>query len=168
MGDDRPLVERVQRSDDVDFPLSISAGPHFAYIISSCTGILRAALNHYVKRFPYTANYGDFTMPWMKYHIVRPEGGYHALHAEWSTDRPDISRILVWHLSLTSHENQGELEFLYQHKRIAPHAGRLIIWPAYFTHVHRGNILREGEKHYITGWFYVDPEKANGTLRTTQ
>ena len=165
MGEDRSIRDRVMRSDDMDFPLSITLGSHFAPLISSCTGLLQLALGQYVKRFPYLSNYGVFTIPWMKYHIVRPEGGYHGLHAEWSTDRPDISRILVWHLSLTSHENQGELEFLYQRKRITPSAGRLVVWPAYFTHVHRGNILREGEKHYITGWFYVDPESASGTPR---
>ena len=36
-----------------------------------------------------------------------------------------------------------------------PEVGKLLIWPAGFTHMHRGNPPLEGEKMYITGWFTV-------------
>jgi hypothetical protein len=39
--------------------------------------------------------------------------------------------------------------------RVTPVVGRTIIWPAGFTHMHRGNPPLEGEKMYITGWFNV-------------
>jgi len=47
----------------------------------------------------------------------------------------------------------GETEFLYQSIRIKPVAGRTLIWPAGYTHVHRGNPPIKGEKMYATGWF---------------
>ena len=47
----------------------------------------------------------------------------------------------------------GETEFLHQSLRIEPIVGRTLIWPAGFTHVHRGNPPLDGEKMYIDGWF---------------
>ena len=42
--------------------------------------------------------------------------------------------------------------------RIEPKVKQLLIWPAGYTHTHRGNPPLEGQKTYITGWFEeVDP-----------
>ena len=65
-------------------------------------------------------------------------------------------RVLAWMTYLKVPEEGGETEFLYQSKRIEPIVGRTLIWPAYFTHLHRGNPPLKGEKYYITGWFERD------------
>ena len=39
-----------------------------------------------------------------------------------------------------------------QHRRVQPKKGLLLIWPAYFTHKHRGNPPLKGEKYIATGW----------------
>ena len=64
-----------------------------------------------------------------------------------------MRRAAVWILYLTSHEEQGETEFLQQGIRVAPQAGRVVIWPASFTHPHRGNPVYDGNKYIATGWF---------------
>lgn len=156
--DDRDIKDRIFRSDDMDFPLSANISPMHVPMMTTMQGILQMGTVAYVDKYHALYKLGILTMPYFKYHVVQPTGGYHALHSEWTTQRPDNCRILVWHLSLTTHEKQGEMEFLYQHKRIDPKAGRLIIWPAGFTHYHKGNIMRDEEKHYITGWFYLDPD----------
>ena len=118
------------------------------------------ALEEYIKKYPALVEAAPFGMsnPDMKYHIVKSGEGYHAWHSEWNSQLPNDRRILVWHLSLTSHENEGELEFINYGRRINPKAGRLIIWPAQFTHTHRGNPIRTQDtfKHYITGWWYIN------------
>ena len=89
-----------------------------------------------------------------KMHKVNPGQGYHIWHCENSEDGSITrSRILAWMTYLKVPEEGGETEFLYQSKRIEPIVGRTLIWPAYFTHMHRGNPPLKGEKYYITGWF---------------
>ena len=78
-------------------------------------------------------------------------GGYHTWHCE-TDSRFTSNRILGWMLYLNDVEEGGETEFLYQHKRIKPKTGSLVIWPAAFTHTHRGNPPLTNTKYIITGW----------------
>ena len=80
-----------------------------------------------------------------------PGQGYHMWHSE-VTSMSSRNRILAFNLYLNDVEEGGETEFLYQRKRVSPKKGRLVIWPAYFTHAHRGNPPLSGDKYIITGW----------------
>jgi hypothetical protein len=86
-----------------------------------------------------------------------PGQGYHIWHAEKSYK--EIQRVLVYCLYLNNLESDagGETEFLYQRIRFKPIKNRMLIWPADFTHVHRGNVvLGNDSKYVITGWFHYD------------
>lgn len=78
-------------------------------------------------------------------------GGYHVWHYE-STNREYSNRLLTWILYLNDVQEGGETEFLYQHMRVKPEQGTLVIWPAAFTHTHRGNPPLSNEKYIVTGW----------------
>jgi hypothetical protein len=78
-------------------------------------------------------------------------GGYHIWHYE-SSSREHCHRLLTWILYLNDVQEGGETEFLYQHMRVKPEQGTLVIWPAAFTHTHRGNPPLSNEKYIITGW----------------
>jgi len=78
-------------------------------------------------------------------------GGYHVWHYE-SDSREKCHRLLAWMVYLNDVEEGGETEFLYQHLRVKPKQGTLVIWPASFTHTHRGNPPLSNEKYIITGW----------------
>lgn len=80
-----------------------------------------------------------------------PGGGYHVWHAE-NTTRLNSIRVLTFILYLNDVDDGGETEFLYLSKRIQPKAGRMLIWPAGFTHTHRGNPPLKSNKYIITGW----------------
>ena len=49
----------------------------------------------------------------------------------------------------------GETEFLYYKRREQPEKGKLLLWPAGYTHTHRGGMVLEGNKYVITGWYYL-------------
>jgi len=80
-------------------------------------------------------------------------GGYHVWHNEHAGDAGAMRRAAVWILYLTTHDGSGETEFLQQGVRVAPRAGRVVIWPASFTHPHRGNPVYGDTKYIATGWF---------------
>jgi len=77
--------------------------------------------------------------------------GYHVWHYE-SCARELSNRLLTWMLYLNDVEEGGETEFLYQSMRIKPKQGTLVIWPAAFTHTHRGNPPLSNVKYIVTGW----------------
>ena len=54
-------------------------------------------------------------------------------------------------------DDGGETEFLYQKKRIRPKQGRVLIFPAGFTHTHRGNPPLSGDKYILTSWLEEYP-----------
>ena len=39
-----------------------------------------------------------------------------------------------------------------KHLRVKPKQGTLVIWPAAFTHTHRGNPPLSNDKYIVTGW----------------
>ena len=80
-----------------------------------------------------------------------PTGGYHVWHHEHAP-KDCMRRVLAYILYLNDIEEGGETEFLYLSKRIKPEAGTLIIFPAAFTHAHRGNPPLKETKYIITGW----------------
>ena len=82
---------------------------------------------------------------------TEPQEGYHVWHFENAS--PNISdRVCAWMIYFNDVEDGGETEFLYQQTRVKPKAGKLVIWPAYFTHLHRGNPPLSGTKYAATGW----------------
>ena len=87
-----------------------------------------------------------------------PTQGYHIFHHE-SESIHGMHRLLAYTLYLNDVEEGGETEFLYQSLRVKPKTGTLCIFPAHFTHVHRGNPPLSGEKYILTGWIeYADPK----------
>ena len=81
-----------------------------------------------------------------------PSGGYHVWHIEQGFDEPTSKRIMVYTLYLNDVEEGGETEFLIQSKRVKPKQGTVCIFPASYTHIHRGNPPLSGSKYIITGW----------------
>ena len=89
--------------------------------------------------------------PTIQMQRVRPGQGYHIWHCENAT-LALCHRVLVPILYLNDVESGGETEFLYQSMRIAPKMGTLVLFPASFTHTHRGNPPLSGDKYIITSW----------------
>jgi len=82
---------------------------------------------------------------------TRQSEGYHIWHCE-NSSLACKARCLSWILYLNDIEEGGETEFLYLSKRVKPKTGRLIIFPAGFTHTHRGNPPLSETKYIATGW----------------
>jgi hypothetical protein len=94
----------------------------------------------------------------MKMQRTDPGGGYHIWHGEQGNGK-HAERVLVYMLYLNTLEpdSAGETEFLYQQTRFRPIENTMVVWPASYTHAHRGNtVFGNTSKYIVTGWFYYD------------
>lgn len=83
------------------------------------------------------------------------EGGYPYWHCELYPRDPQcetLHRHLLWTVYLNDGFGEGETEFLFQRRKVAPRTGDLLIAPTAFTHTHRGNRPRGGDKFIATSW----------------
>lgn len=91
------------------------------------------------------------------------EGGYPYWHCELYPRDPGaetLHRHLLWTLYLNEEFSEGETEFLFQQRRIAPRTGALLVAPTAFTHTHRGNRPQGGDKFIATSWILFQRAEA--------
>ena len=119
---------------------------------------LQKCYNEYVNKYSVLKDNGNIRGTTMKMQRTGPGGGYHIWHGEQGPGK-HANRVVVYMLYLNSiaPEDGAETEFLYQKKRFSPVENTMVIWPAAYTHAHRGNpVLGETHKYIVTGWFYYD------------
>ncbi len=63
-----------------------------------------------------------------------------------------LHRLLAFMTYLNDVEDGGSTYFSHYDLEIKPQKGLTIIWPAEWTHAHKGNIINSGSKYIITGW----------------
>ena len=100
-----------------------------------------------ISEFKYTA---------LKIQKTLPTEGYHLWHTEWGPTDEALKRALVFSVYLNEVKEGGETEFLHFSKRVKSKTGRIVIWPAAFPYIHRGNSPLTGEKYILTSWLMVN------------
>ncbi len=63
----------------------------------------------------------------------------------------DRQLVAIWYLNDVAGPG-GETEFLHQGVSIKPAAGKLLVFPPFWTHEHRGVTLEQGVKYIATTW----------------
>ena len=82
-----------------------------------------------------------------------PNEGYHVWHCENEGSFISINRHLVFMTYLNDVTDGGETGFFYQDLKIKPQKGLTLIWPAIWTHTHKGFSSLSQEKYIVTGWY---------------
>ena len=114
------------------------------------------AWNHYVQNVGAKDAYGvPFYFTCLKIQKTLPTEGYHVWHLEHGKGFDNEPRAFVFSIYLNDVEEGGETEFLHFSKRVQPKTGRIVIWPAGFPYVHRGNPPLSGEKYILTSWMML-------------
>lgn len=126
------------------------------YRIDSC---LRTNYEKYGNKYKDTTllrNYFTKTpiFTFFKIQKTKVGKGYIPWHHEKHLGTISENRFLVFTIYLNDINDGGETEFLYQNKLIQPRKGDLCLFPAEFTHVHRGNPPLSDTKYILTGWFH--------------
>ena len=162
-GNSRQRSEGAPKHRKNDMQLGLNFGVHTAANFNGAktTNIffdgLQQCYDAYTEQFSVLKD-GSIHGTAMKMQRTDPGGGYHVWHAEQG-NKEHAERVLVYMLYLNDlgEKDGGETEFLYQRLRLRPEANTMILWPAAYTHTHRGNtVLGNQSKYIVTGWFYYD------------
>ena len=98
-----------------------------------------------------------FVNPIFNLQRYAPGEGFHAWHCDWTTTpeaTEPIRRVLAWILYLNTVPDGGT-EFHWQDHHIEAVKGKLAIFPAGLSHLHRGRISESHTKTIATGWINV-------------
>lgn len=107
------------------------------------------ALRDYCNRYDILLG-RKFQHTMCKIQKTQPGEGYHAWHYESTPNTP--YRKLATMLYLNDDFEGGETEFLYQHYRVKPKAGKFVIFPCDWAWTHRGNPPLDKDKYIVTAW----------------
>lgn len=136
----------IKRSTD----LRVSGRPEWQDIDRIFFQSLSAALNIFSGIHPFFAH-NEFRD--MGYNLQRTDSGefYH-----WHTDSgpgtfSQRQLVAIWYLNDVAGPG-GETEFLLQQVKITPEQGKLILFPPFWTHIHRGVELQQKRKYIATTW----------------
>jgi hypothetical protein len=134
----------IKESLDVFFfnPSTNKTINNFFILLSEC-------INKYSKEFDLNICLHTDVINHIQYYPVN--GGFKVFHSENSTMQT-LDRKLVYMLYLNDVDDGGT-EFKYQKLILKAKKGNLVIWPAEFTHTHRGIVSKTKEKYIATGWF---------------
>jgi len=79
------------------------------------------------------------------------EGHYNSWHYENANIQTSL-RTFVFIIYLNDVHEGGETEILFSNQKIKPKQGTMIIHPAFYPFVHKGNIPISNDKYILTGW----------------
>ena len=149
VGNDK-IKPDVKESND----LRISFG-NFDNVIGVYRAVLQSILIKYMEKFPPSSHCEAFDIK-ENFNIQHyPKGGgFKEWHCESTGTSSQFHRHLVFMTYLNDVENGGT-EFLYQNELNQKDAeqGLTLIWPAHWTHTHKGIVSDQQEKYIITGWY---------------
>ena len=164
----REMIERFERHAEEQYPGRIGQTAAFDDSIKRSTDLvmsgkagwrdldrelfrsLNRAMNEFRQGFPF------FRRP------VQGHGLRHPAHRprrllplahRWRQPRVrrDRQLVAIWYLNDVDGPG-GETQFHHQDVSIKPEAGKLLLFPPFWTHLHRGNTLQSGRKYIATTW----------------
>ena len=95
-----------------------------------------------------------FVNPIFNLQRYAPGEGFKKWHCDWTisneTTEP-VNRVLAWILYCNNVSSRGT-EFCWQNHHEKAERGKLIIFPAGISHIHRGRVSNTDEKTIATGW----------------
>jgi hypothetical protein len=137
--------DSIKRSTD----LAMSGKPHWQDLDRELFRSLNRALAEFRESYPFFASpFKD-----MGYAIQRTDPGefYHWHIDGGSHEFAARQLVAIWYLN-NLEDQGGETEFQHQQVRITPQAGKLLLFPPFWTHLHRGSTLLSGHKYIATTW----------------
>ncbi len=137
--------QSIKKSTD----LVISNKPHWADIDKALFHSLGMAIREFRESYPFFK--GPFKDSGYAIQRTNPGEHYHWHIDGGSHDFMNRQLVAVWYLNDVAGPG-GETEFSFQEVCITPEKGKLVLFPPFWTHEHRGVTLEKGVKYIATTW----------------
>ncbi len=119
---------------------------------------VNAALDQYLQERPLIRECSPeqalFVNPIFNLQRYAPSEGFKKWHCDWTISNEatePVHRILAWILYCNDVESGGT-EFYWQDHHEEAERGKIIIFPAGLSHIHRGRVNHNVSKTIATGW----------------
>jgi len=145
VGQQADLQSSIKKTTDI----AVSGKPHWQDVDKGFHYSLGKAMMEFRETFPYFK--GPFKD--IGYNIQRYNPGeYYHWHIDGgSHDFSQRQLVALWYLNDVPAPG-GETQFLYQDVSISPEAGKLVLFPPFWTHEHRAATVQSGVKYIATTW----------------
>lgn len=146
ISESRQVVEEIKKSTD----LMISGRDDWAREDALFRESMRKAIRSLSALHPF---FSSNRFKDMGYNLQRTrEGEYYHWHLDAGPGELS-QRVLValWYLNDVPGPG-GATEFMHQNLSVQPKAGRLVLFPPFWTHLHRNSTLERGVKYISTTW----------------
>ena len=114
---------------------------------------LQIGIDEYIEKFPMINNLQKFVLEGYNIQRYLPGQGFNKWHCENSGYTASGDRILAFMIYLNDITDGGGTDFRIQNHTEKAEACKMVIWPAGWTHVHRGEVSETQTKYTITGWY---------------
>jgi hypothetical protein len=144
-------VSKLEKEDTAIFMASLPVQLSNYPLSHNFKEALWGAYDRYAQKYDILGILDRHSIYDIKIQKTEVSQGYHIWHCEQST-RNNCQRIMAFTAYLNTVEEGGETEFLYQSKRVKAEKGTIVLFPASYTHAHRGNPPISNTKYIATGW----------------
>lgn len=128
--------------------------------------MLHTAIELYKEKYPWC--YKEL-QPWgrtpPRIQRYNPGQSFSRPHCENVGTAESIHRHFAYMTYLNDIQDGGGTEFLNQQITTPAITGLTLIWPAHWTHYHRGIVAPTEVKYIITGWFSFQQQSAMGIYK---
>ena len=130
--------------------LIASGKEHWKDVDNNLFRSLAMALKEFKVLYPYFSEMSRFKD--MGYNLQRyKEGEYYHWHVD-ADNKALAERQLVALWYLNDVDEGGETDFVFQNASVTPEKGKLMLFPPFWTHEHRANVVKKGVKYIATTW----------------
>jgi hypothetical protein len=145
IGQNMQQDQSIKRSTD----LVVSGKPHWKDIDRELFRSLGNAIREFREHYPFFK--GPFKDSGYAIQRTSPGGYYHWHIDGGSHEFSQRQLVAVWYLNDVPGPG-GTTDFSYQDVQVRPEAGKLLLFPPFWTHEHRGTTLQQGVKYIATTW----------------
>ena len=129
-------------------------------VVVQTHAVIAKAVSEYASAFPALAEHLTSGRVGCRYpRIERVDPGQGFMWHAYNAGMDSAERVIACLLYLSDITKDGHTEFSHQNIKVRPEPGKIVVFPPYWTHLHRGTSPAHEVKYTMSFfWAYLDGE----------